>query len=990
MATPQEEIALEQENAALEARLAELESRFNAPTIPATQPAASSSYGIGQGLYDILSGGAKAGAGLVDIAGLPAVFAARQVGLPVEYFGASKRLQEALTPTAQYLGLRPQTEVQQIAEFMTPLPGVGKLSAAKQAALGLAGYLGQEAGQYIAPESAVTPLVGALAAPSAIIAGKAKAQQLARALSSESIAQQQIRQLAGEEGLRRLAVAQEMPQTALSPLGQPMTAAEIAQSPELAVAQQQLTKGELGIGLQEALQSRQTAQDVALAQLGTKPQTGYLESLLRERASEEALKREMLKGELLTSTQAKVEAQNAAQKATYEAQVKQKQAAEEQLLEQLGASALEKKTPLQRSTAIRESINDAFDTTDEAVQKAWEQVPGSAVVDTTDQLKQFRQQLESEVGPIAKSNFSSAGRKVIKYVDMYLQGQQGLLTVDQYKDLRSAAGAAMMAANARAGGKTEGRQLRLLRQQLDSIGEQVAPQLAETPAALDQLRAAIKASREFHQQFTQGVVGQITKRKGMEMSLRTSQVLNRALANPENAEEILRKFGKESVPAVELRNGLMQQLIDAKNPLAFINKNIDTFQAVFKEELSTVQAFAEKRATQISEPTLAKIPTKVELQTQPQYAEYARASEATIPKLIYKDVGQAKKFIAKFKGTEAEQLARGRYIADIIKQPEAMLNRLQADRPIAQALFQQDYPQLERALKDIDQFGSIQQLAKQAPKGKKPTTTLGALIGQHTLERAAKMGENVGYATILFKPVTAASSLAISKLLRMKDAEITAIKRQILENPSLLKIAAQPVSEGSLKALGNALTDLGIISGKTAQDESIGAAPQVADDAALEAENAQLEQRLQELEKQVQSKPTQLSALIEQQSPLVKAVIETESKGKPQAKSGKGATGLMQLMPSTAKELGVDPKDPAQNIEGGKKYLAQMQDQFKNDTLALAAYNWGPANLNRAIAKTKKAGLKPTWENILQVAFVPAETQKYVSKVLTLKNKYNA
>jgi len=160
------------------------------------------------------------------------------------------------------------------------------------------------------------------------------------------------------------------------------------------------------------------------------------------------------------------------------------------------------------------------------------------------------------------------------------------------------------------------------------------------------------------------------------------------------------------------------------------------------------------------------------------------------------------------------------------------------------------------------------------------------------------------------------------------------------------------------------------------------------------AQIAQLEQAIEDVKKQIEAKtkgkPTQVSALIEKQSPLVKAVIEVESKGKPQAKSGKGATGLMQLMPSTAKALGVDPKDPAQNIEGGKKYLAQMQEQFKNEKLALAAYNWGPANVKKAIAKAKKAGLKPTWENILQVAFVPAETRKYVSKVLTLRNKYNA
>lgn len=118
---------------------------------------------------------------------------------------------------------------------------------------------------------------------------------------------------------------------------------------------------------------------------------------------------------------------------------------------------------------------------------------------------------------------------------------------------------------------------------------------------------------------------------------------------------------------------------------------------------------------------------------------------------------------------------------------------------------------------------------------------------------------------------------------------------------------------------------------------------------------------------------------------LVKAVMQVESAGKSKAVSSKGAAGLMQLMPGTAKDLGVtDRFDPQQNVEGGSKYLQQQLSKFGDSKLALAAYNWGPDNLQRAIARTKKAGLKPTWENILDTVFVPKETQKYVNKVLTI------
>lgn len=84
---------------------------------------------------------------------------------------------------------------------------------------------------------------------------------------------------------------------------------------------------------------------------------------------------------------------------------------------------------------------------------------------------------------------------------------------------------------------------------------------------------------------------------------------------------------------------------------------------------------------------------------------------------------------------------------------------------------------------------------------------------------------------------------------------------------------------------------------------------------------------------------------------FVRSVMRAESGFQPAALSPKGALGLMQLMPGTAQALGVDARDPQQNAEGGARYLrdllARYEDKPDQVLLALAAYNAGPAAVER-------------------------------------------
>lgn len=122
-----------------------------------------------------------------------------------------------------------------------------------------------------------------------------------------------------------------------------------------------------------------------------------------------------------------------------------------------------------------------------------------------------------------------------------------------------------------------------------------------------------------------------------------------------------------------------------------------------------------------------------------------------------------------------------------------------------------------------------------------------------------------------------------------------------------------------------------------------------------------------------------LADLLKLPSGLPGAVAQVESGNRQYDANGNpiissaGAIGIMQLEPATAADLGVDPYDPAQNVEGGTRYLQQLYNQFGgNPENTLAAYNWGPGNVERALQTGQP---------------FPASVMQYVRNVLAIFNR---
>jgi soluble lytic murein transglycosylase-like protein len=950
--------------------LDEAESLFAEPdmsAMPTAAPVAAepTGYTSGQLLFDVLAGPARAGAGIADLASF--LNPLRAASLQPSY---SEQLAEAKTGLAEYFGVRPDTKVQKLAEFLAPIPGPGKLRMLGDVAAGGLAYIGSELGEQYFPESPGAQLALTLGLPTTAVLGtqavRSGVPTLGQAVgliagSDEALrnaAKAEVLAAAGEEGAARLKLAQSLSNMSQGTGGVPLTAAEIAQTPSLAKYQQAIRQTQEGGNiLTPTIETRQTELAAALNRFGIEPQQGDFALGLRTAAE-----------------------QAAATKATEEAN----------LLFALGIEDIATRpTKGERGIELQKSLLARSEDAYEPVRTIWNEVDKKTKMDVAPQLDEAVKTF-NEFDDLTKSRMSGVAQNTIQKAESILGKEDGLITIKDYQSLRASANAALRNAS-KGTDRAEINLMNSFKDSLDNIDESAIIK-GGSGEQVAKLTDAIAATKDYYKTFGRGVVGEIIKQKGGELTLKASQVVDRALKYPENVSDIISKFGKQSDEAVALRSELKDRLSKQKNPTRYLGENQDLYKKAFDDDYSSIVKYAQSKGQ--------KAP----------FEEFAKVTDTIIPNKIFADTTQAKKFVNSFKNTELFQYARSKFINTKLTKSGDPLENLAKNKKIAQEYFPDDLDALEAVLKDMEVAKSPQKLAAAATKGQswtsQMTTTLGAIMSARGLvttlqKQGPKTGAMVGAVigapagpagAAIGSAIGSVGGYIMSRIGDLRDSQLNELAGQILANPSLLELAKAPPTTSSVANLLNRAAQIGYLGTKAQQEAQ---SEMAATESAAMPETGDWLNEAESLFVEPTPAPAPESIKVGKQNisiptgkefappSLVRAVMKAESAGKQEAISPKGARGLMQLMPGTARDLGVNPDDPQENVEGGSKLLRRLLNKYDSQEIALAAYNWGPGNIDKAIRKVKAAGKEVTWANILSEVKVPQETRKYVPKVIS-------
>ena len=395
-------------------------------------------------------------------------------------------------------------------------------------------------------------------------------------------------------------------------------------------------------------------------------------------------------------------------------------------------------------------------------------------------------------------------------------------------------------------------------------------------------------------------------------------------------------------------------------------------------------------------------------------------NESSIPRRVYTSPEASKQFAKAFSdNAEAMRAARGGLIDEIAKgNKDTWVKNFDKYRPQAKALFGEDFLTVKSVIDDLASEMSVGQLAQQAT-GRGSITAQRMTAAQFLAKpsRIAALVERYGAGLGLaagspYGQVGMATGFIVGKSLEQmamkSQSELSKLILRASTDPDTAKLLLREATPEIIDALlprvaylsapltqtraekdRHTATPIGQIGSSTSHYRS------ELDNKTPKSALTTIETKKNESKYSYQTSPNatptpqakqvktvsrkDISYLVEQQHPLVRAMVKQESGGNPSAVSPKGAKGLMQLMPATARDLGVNPDDPMQNLQGGIQYINAMLEKFGDIRLALAAYNYGPGAVEKKITLLARRGQRPTWQNLKPM--LPAETKNYVTNV---------
>jgi hypothetical protein len=381
-----------------------------------------------------------------------------------------------------------------------------------------------------------------------------------------------------------------------------------------------------------------------------------------------------------------------------------------------------------------------------------------------------------------------------------------------------------------------------------------------------------------------------------------------------------------------------------------------------------------------------------------------RLRESAIPSKVISTPETAKQFMKAF-GNDLEMVgqARATLIDDMVrtKEPGTWIKNFQQKKAQYQAIFGDDVVQVQSVLDDIASLGRVNEMANRASKGQSVTAQALSVVqklftdGPRQISKLLASSKGGGGAFVGGAFLGGAPGAAIGgvahKVARWSEQNIQRLISEAMVNPVTLKLLTQKATPKNMFTVLNqvlpkimpGMADMGARSGyryTPAQQ----AAPTTQQHGWEDAPVAQTpDMEINPISQTPMPQKKDVTALIEQQHPLVQAIISVESDKRPNVTSPVGARGLMQVMPANLKKLGIkDGYDPQENIKAGIAMLSEELDRYGDLRVALAAYNAGSPKVNAAI---RKAGGRRDWYSV--APYLPAETRAYVPKVMAQYSK---